>query len=118
MVAVGVVLHNFHGFHLLQACLFSYLILARISVVLKVPHVGDVAHVTNLIAQVLQVAVHQIEGDGRAGVAQMRIPIYRGTAHIQAHMRRAHGFKNFLSARQRIVEAYFVFHGISFFGQK
>ena len=49
MVAVGVMLSYFHRFKLFQTSLFCYFVIAVISVVFKVSHVGDVTYITHLI---------------------------------------------------------------------
>ena len=63
MVAVGVVLCHFHRLELLKACLLGNLVLAGVGVVLQVTHIGDVAHVAHLIAQVLEVAEQHVKCD-------------------------------------------------------
>ena len=86
VVTVGVVLHHLHRLQLLQPCFLGYLVLALIGIVLQVPHVGDVAHITHLITKVLQVPIQQVEGDGRASMPQVCIPVHRRSAHIHPHM--------------------------------
>ena len=50
VIAVGIVLCDLHGLELLQACFLLDLVVAFVGVVLKMAHIGDVAHVANLIA--------------------------------------------------------------------
>ena len=64
VVAVGVVLRNFHWLQLLQASLLLNLVIAFICIVLQVANVGNVSNVANLIAQVLEIAEEYIECDG------------------------------------------------------
>ena len=87
MVAVGVVLCHFHGLQLLEACLLGDFVLALIGIVLQVAHIGDVAHVTHLVTQLLQVAEEHVKRDGRPRVSQVRVTIDRRAAHIHAHHR-------------------------------
>ena len=54
--AVGVVLRHLHRLELFQSGLLGNLVLALVSVVLQMAHVGDVADVAHLVAQVLEVA--------------------------------------------------------------
>ena len=103
VVAVEVVLHHLHRLQLLQASLLGYLILTLIGIVLEVAHIGDVAHVAYLVASMLQVAEEDVEGDGGAGVTQMGIAIYGGTAHIHAHMILVQGLEELLAACERII---------------
>ena len=102
--AVGVVLCHLHGFELFEACFLGYLVLALIGIVLKVSHIGDVAHIAHLVAKVLEVTEHEVKGDGGTGMAQMSIAINGGTAHIHAHMSGVDRGEQFLAARQRIVK--------------
>ena len=104
VVAVGVVLGYLHRFQLFQPCLLGYLVLALVGVVLQVAHVGDVAHIAHLIAQMLQVAEHQVEGDGRAGMTQMGVAIDSGAADIHAHIRSMQRLKALFLARQGIID--------------
>jgi len=87
MVAVGVVLRNLHWLQLLQACLLLNLVIALISIVLQMAHVGDVSNVANLVAQVLEIAEEYIEGDGRTRMTEMRIAIHSRATNIHAHIR-------------------------------
>jgi len=88
---------------LLEASLLGYLVFALVGIVLEVPHIGDVAHVAYLVAQVLQVAEEDVKSDGGTGVAQMGIAIYGGTAHVHAHMILVQGLEELLAACERIV---------------
>jgi hypothetical protein len=63
-----------------------------------VPHIGDVAHIAHFVTQVLKVAEEHIEGDGRAGVAQVGVAIDGGAAHVHAHMTFMDGLEEFLGA--------------------
>ena len=87
VVAVGVVLRNFHWLQLLQASLLLNLVVALISVVLQVAHVGNVSNVANLIAQVLEIAEEYIECDGWSCMTEMRIAIHGRATNIHAHVR-------------------------------
>ena len=49
MVAVGIVLGYLHRLQLLQTSLLFYLVVAFIGIVLQVAHIGNVAHIANLI---------------------------------------------------------------------
>ncbi len=50
VVAVGVVLRYLHRLKLFEARLFLYFVVALISVMLQMTHVGDVAHIAHLVA--------------------------------------------------------------------
>ena len=69
----------------------------------QMAHIGDVTHITYLITQMLQIAEHQIEGDGRTGVSQMGITINGRTTDIHAHIGGVERLEAFLLPRQRIV---------------
>ena len=82
MVAVGVVLRYLHRLKLLKACLLLYLVVALVGVVLKMSHVGDVAHIAHLISEMLEITEEDVKRDGGTGMSQMRVAIHCGTAHI------------------------------------
>ena len=84
MVAVGVVLGHLHGFELFEAGFLCNLVLALVGIVLEVSDVGDVADVAHLVADVHQIAVEHVEGDGRAGVAEVSVAIDGGAADVHA----------------------------------
>ena len=50
VIAVGIVLCDLHGLELLQTCFLLDLVVALVGVVLEMAHIGDVAHVANLVA--------------------------------------------------------------------
>ena len=108
--AVGVVLCHLHRLELFEARLLGNLVLTLIGIVLQVAHVGDVAHVAHLVAQVFQVAKHEVEGDGRTGVAQMSVAVDGRSANIHAHMSGVDRFEYLLRAGQRIVKIKGMFH--------
>ena len=103
MIAVGVVLCNLHRLKLFQPCLLGYLVLTLVGIVLQVAYVGDVAHVTYLIAQVLQVAEHKVERDGWTGVSQMWVAINRRSADVHAYIGGMKWFEALLLTRQRVI---------------
>ena len=82
MVAQGVGLHDFHGLELLQPCLLCDFVLALVSIVFEMAHIGDVTHIAHLVAQVAQQFAEHIEGYSRAGVSQMGITVNCRTADI------------------------------------
>ena len=94
----------------LEARLLGDLVLALVGVVLEVSDVGDVAHVTHLVTQGLEVAEQQVEGDRRACVAQVGVAIDRGAADIHAYMLGVDGLEGLLAARERIVQIEFAVH--------
>ena len=48
-------------------------------------HIGDVPHIAHLVAQMAKVAEDDVEGNGRARVAQVRVAVDRGAADIHAY---------------------------------
>ena len=61
MVAVEVVLHDFHRLELFEPGLFGYFVFAGVGVVFQMSHVGDVADVAYFVAYMRQVAVEYVE---------------------------------------------------------
>ncbi len=78
---------------------------------LEVSHVGYVAHISDLVPQVLQVTEQDVESHGRAGVAQMGVAVYCRAADIHAYVSGVNGLERLLGAGQRIVDGQIVFHG-------
>ena len=86
MIPVQVVLHYFHGFQLFQTGFLGNLIFAFICVMFQVAYVGNVTHVSHFITQPGEITEEYVERDGRTGMSQMCIAIYRRSADIHAHM--------------------------------
>ena len=63
VVAVGIVLRHLHGLELLDAGFLCNLVLALVGIVLQMAHIGDVAHIAHLVAQVLEVSEQHVERD-------------------------------------------------------
>jgi hypothetical protein len=66
---------------------------------LQMTHIGDITYIAYLISQVLQIAEHEVEGDGRAGMTQMGIAIDGRTTDIHAHIRGVERLETFLLPR-------------------
>ena len=94
---------------LLEARLLGDLVLPLVGVVLQVPHIRYVAHVTHLVAAGLQVAEHEVERHRRPGVPQVRVAVDRGAADIHAHAAGNQRFENLLARGERIVRYKFQF---------
>ena len=103
MVAVGVVLGNLHRLQLLQPGFLGNLVLTLVGIVLEVAYVGNVAHIAYLVAEVTQVAEHQVEGDGGTGMTQMGVAIDGGTANIHAYIGGVERFEALFLSCQCIV---------------
>ena len=107
VVTVGVILGNLHRLQLFQPGLLGDLVLTLVGIMFQMAHIGDVTHITYLITQMLQIAEHQVEGDGRTGVPQMGIAIDGGTTDIHAYIGCVERLKTLLLTRQRIVNNQF-----------
>ena len=103
MIAVGVVLGDLHRLQLLQSCLLGYLVLTLVGIMLQVTYIRDITHISDLIPQVLQIAEHQVEGNGRTGMPQMGITIDGRSTHIHTHIGGMQRLEALLLSRQRIV---------------
>ena len=113
MVAVGIILDHFHRFNLFEPGLFADLIITCIGISFKVPDISYVTHIADLIPDMLQVAENQVESDGGAGVAQVRITVYRRSANIQSNMKGCKGHKKFLLACKTVVNQELLLHRIA-----
>ena len=70
---------------------------------LQMAYVRDIPHIAHLIAQVLQITEHEVEGDSWTCMSQMRITIDGGATDIHAYVRRVKGLETLLLPRQRII---------------
>ena len=86
MVAVHIVLGHLHWLELFETGLLGDLVLALVGVVFQMAHVGDVAHIAHLVADMGKVAEHQVEGHGRTGVSEMGFTIDGRAADIETHV--------------------------------
>ena len=82
MVAVCIELRYFHRFELFELCFLSYFVVAVICIVFEMAYVCNVAHIAHFVAQVLEIAEQNIEGDGWTRMSQMGIAVNGGTAYI------------------------------------
>ena len=115
MVAVGVVLGYLHRLKLLETSLFLYLVVALIGIVFKVTHVGYIAHIAHLIAQMAQVSEHNVEGNSRTGMPQMRVAVHRRAANIHAYVGCMQRLEELFASRECIINQQFLFHDALFF---
>jgi hypothetical protein len=93
-----------HRLKLLKASLLCDFILAFVGIVLKVTHVGDVANVANFVSLSLQIAEQKVEGNCRAGMAQVWVAIDGRSADIHSYTTRVDSLKLLLAAGEGVVE--------------
>ncbi len=105
VVAAHVVLHHFHRLKLLEPCFFGDFVLAVVSIVLQVPHIGDIAHITHLVAQMCQIAVDDIERYCRACMAEMTVAVDRRATHIHADTFLMQRFENLFLPRHGVIDS-------------
>ena len=110
VVTLCVVVGNLHRLKLLKASLLCNLILALVSVVLEVTHIGNIAYIAHLITLCLKVAEEQIECNCRTGMTQVRIAIYCRTADIHTYAIRMYCLKLLLTTGKGVVECKCWFH--------
>ena len=103
MIAVRVILCYLHRLQLLQPCLLGNLVLTLVGIMLQMAHVSDVTYIANLIAQVLQIAEHEVEGNGWTGMSKMGVTIDGWPTHIHTHIGGMKGLETLLLTRQRII---------------
>ncbi len=103
VIAQQIVLHHLHRLKLLQTRLLGDLVLAFVGIVFKMPHVGDIAHIAHLVAQMGKIAVHNVESYRRTGMAQMAVAVHGGTANVHTHKRFVKRLECLFLARQRVI---------------
>ena len=98
VVAVEVVLHDFHGFELFKTGFLGNLVLTFVGIVFKMAHIGYVAHITHLVAEMSEVAVKDVERYCGACVTEMSVTVDSGTAYIHSHSSFMYWHETFLAA--------------------
>ena len=104
VIAQGICLHDLHRLELLEAGLLCYLVLSLVGIMLQMPHVGDVAHVTHLVSEMAQELEKDVVGHSRTGVPEMGVTIDGWAADIHPHMPGIHGLEDFFVAGEGIGE--------------
>ncbi len=103
MVSDSVILCNFHRLEVFQTGFLCNLILAFVGIVLKVTHVGNVAHIAHLVTEMFQITENQVKSYSRTCMTEVSVTVNGRSANIHAHMTFMHGFEGFLHASQAIV---------------
>ena len=101
---VGVLLHHLHRLEVFEAGLLANLVFPVVRVACQVADVGDVAHVANLEAEVLQVAVHDVKRQEGPNVSEVNVAVHRRPAHIHAHERGIEWLKFFFLPGQAVAD--------------
>jgi hypothetical protein len=70
---------------------------------LQVTHISNIPYIAHLVAQMLQIAIENIEGDGWTGMSQMGITIYGWATYIHAHIGGMKGFETLLLTMKGVV---------------
>ena len=92
---------------LLQPGADQHLVLAAIEVVLgQVADVGDVHHLPDVVAAVLEDAAEEVGEQERAQVADVHVAVHGGAAGIDAHAPGLERPELFLAPGQRVVHAH------------
>jgi hypothetical protein len=102
MVCEGASLYHFHRLKLLQTSLLCDLVLTLVSIVLKVSHVSDVAHITHLVAKVLEEFHEHVVGDSRTGVTEMCVTVNGRAADVKTNMSFVDRLENLFLSRKGI----------------
>ena len=88
MIAQCICLHDFHRLQLLQSGLLRDLVLALISIMLQVAHVGDIADIAHLVAKMFEELEQHVIGHAGSGMAEVGVAIHGRTANIHTHVSR------------------------------
>jgi hypothetical protein len=98
----GVELHHFHGFYFFDSRFFGNAIFPYILVVFEMSRIGYVPDIANFIAQMLEVAIDEIERNKSPAIAQMYIAVNGGATDIHAYVARVEWLKSFFFSAQGI----------------
>ena len=113
MEVVGVALHHLHGLQVFETRLFPDFVFTVVRVTRQMAHIRDVANVPHFVAEVLQVAIDDVEGQKGPNVAQVHVAVYRGATHVHPHKRGIDGLEFFFGSGQAVADVQGV-HGSLF----
>lgn len=82
----SIILDNFHRLQLFKTRLLCNFILALVIIIFKVPNIGDVSDISNIIAQVSQEAEYYVEGEKSPDVAKMNVTVNSGPTNIHTNV--------------------------------
>ena len=103
MVSNCIILSDFHRLEVFKTGFLCNFVLAFVGVMFEVADIGDVAHITHLITEMFQIAVHEVEGDCRACVAEVGVTVDGRAADIHSDMAFMNRFERLLHASQAVV---------------
>jgi len=103
MIAVNIILSNFHGFKLFNACLFFNLVFSFISIVLQVSNICDVPHITDFIANLFKVSEKKIVSNGRSCMSKVWITVDSRSTYVHSNPVFMNRLENFFFTMQSIV---------------
>ncbi len=98
------ILRHFHRFKLLETRFLGYLVLTFVSVVLKMPHIGNIPHIAHLVSYMLQITEHHVERDCGTRVSEMRIAINCRAANIHSNPSRSERLELLLHSGACVVD--------------
>ena len=81
---------------------------------LKVTHIGNVSHVTDLVAEVLKITEQHIECDCRTCMTKMCRTIYSRSADIKTHIGCMKRLEHLLFTGECVIYHELVFHIVLF----
>ena len=96
MVAEGIGLYNFHWLKLFQPGLLCNLVLSFVRIMLEVTYVCDVAHIADLVSEMLEEFEKDVVCHARSCMSEMGIAIDCRSADIHAHVTRVNRNEEFL----------------------
>ncbi len=97
---IGKEFGNFHRFQLFKACTFLNAVFANaFHFVFQMAYIGNVANITNLVAEMLQVTEQHVKSDIRPAMSKVCRAVNRRAAYIHAYMRRIKRSEKFLCSR-------------------
>ena len=106
---VGVIPGNFQHSLILALGALDHLVFAGIGVTGQMPHVRDVHHALDIVAQIPQALFQHILHDIGAQVADMGIVIHGGATGVHLHKIRIIGDKQFLFVGSRVIQIHIEF---------
>src|SRR5574344_1912332 len=100
MIAICVILRNLHWFKLFKTSFLLNLVIALISIMLKMTYISDIANISHLIALMFKIAEQYVESYRRTCMSKMRVTINSRSADIHTNIRSSQRFEQLFMSRK------------------
>ncbi len=96
-------LNHFHWLKLVEFCFGCNFIIPFVGIIYQMANIGDIPDIPYPISKMPEIAINQIERDGRTGMTQMGMSINGWATNIHPYKARGNWGKNFLPFGKGII---------------